>query len=374
MKPRDQWSLRTPLCDRLGIQFPIIKAPMGGGTDTIDLVAAVSEAGGLGILGAITLSPEELRTAIRAIRARTDRPFGVNLVVHRPQVTSVDPADVAGVQRVLDPLRAELGLPNGPTDLALYPPEVEGQFRVVCDERVPVLHFMGDPTSLVLPAREAGSTVIAFVSTVPEAHQAVALGVDIIAAHGAEAGGLRSVWSLPAGEDPPLIGSMALIPQIVDAAPPSVPVVAAGGIMDGRGMLAALALGASGVMLGTRFALARESGIPAWWRLTMREATAEKAVISSAFTGRPARAITNRLSAALEAAAVPPLPYPFQFLATRDLLFAARDRAGADTGYFACGQGITMADNDEPAAEIVAGLVAEATAGIRRLEGQAVSA
>jgi nitronate monooxygenase len=233
---------------------------------------------------------------------------------------------------------------------------------------VPVLHLMGDPTGLVQPAQKAGIAVMVFVSTVAEAHQAVALGVDIVAAQGAEAGGLRSTWSLPAGEEPPLIGSMALIPQVIDAVPPSIPVVAAGGIMDGRGLLAALALGASGVMLGTRFALARESGIAPWWRAAMREATAEQTVISRVFTGRPARAIANRLVAALDDANISPLPYPFQLAATKDLIFAARDRASADTGYFACGQGIAMADDDEPAADIVTGLVAEATAGVRMFE------
>ncbi|MFL5762274.1 MAG: NAD(P)H-dependent flavin oxidoreductase [Thermomicrobiales bacterium] len=370
MRPRDQGSLRTSLCERLGIQYPIIKAPMAGGTDTVDLVAAVSAAGGLGVLGAILLAPDELRATIRAIRERTDRPFGVNLVVHRPQATSVNAADVAAVQRCLDPVRAELGLPDGPTKLALQPSDIEEQFQVVCDERVPVVHLMGDPTDLVLPAREAGFTVMTFVSTVSEAHQAIALGVDIIVAQGAEAGGLRCTWSVPAGEQPPLIGLMTLLPQVVDATPPSVPVVAAGGIMDGRGVLAALALGASGVMLGTRFALARESGIAPWWRARMREATPELTVVSSAFTGWPARAIANRLVAALDTAGVSPLPYPYQLQAMQDLISAARDRPGADTGYFACGQGIAMADNHEPAADIVAGLVAEATAGCRRTEGQ----
>ncbi len=371
MRPRGQWALRSLLCDRLGIQYPIIKAPMGGGTDTVDLVAAVSEAGGLGVLGAIFLSPDELRDAIRTIRERTNQPFGVNLVVHRPQVSAADPVAIATVQRCLDPMRVELGLPNGPVDLAMHPSDVEEQFRVVCEERVPVVHFMGDPTGLVLPAREAGIAVMAFVSTLPEAHQAVALGVDIIVAQGAEAGGLRSTWTLLAGEPPPMLGLMILLPQVVDAAPPSVPVVAAGGIMDGRGLLAALALGASGVMLGTRFALARESGIAPWLRAKMRDATPEQTVISRAFTGRPARAITNRIVAELDAAGVDPLPYPFQFLATKDLLAAARERSDADTGYFACGQGIAMADDDEPAAEIISGLVAEVSAGIRRFEGQA---
>jgi nitronate monooxygenase len=169
-----------------------------------------------------------------------------------------------------------------------------------------------------------------------------------------------------------LLSLMTLLPQVVDAAPPAVPVVAAGGIMDGRGILAALALGASGVMLGTRFALARESGITPWWRARMRGATPEQTIISSAFTGRPARAISNRLVAALDEAGVDPLPYPFQVLATFDLLMAAVQRNDADTGYFACGQGIAMADDDEPAAEIISGLVAEVSAGIGKFTGQTV--
>src|SRR5215211_955307 len=166
--------LRTALCDLLGIDYPILKAPMAGGTDTIDLVA-VSEAGGLGILGALMLSPDALRAAIRAIRERTDRPFGVNLIVHSPEPET---GDVEAVRHFFARYRRELGLPEPDGEVSLPPPFVPGQLKVICDEAVPVLNTMGDPAGLVESAHAARIKVMPFVTTVAEARRAVALGAD----------------------------------------------------------------------------------------------------------------------------------------------------------------------------------------------------
>jgi nitronate monooxygenase len=358
--------LRTPLCELLGIDYPILKAPMAGGTDTVDLVAAVSQSGGLGILGALMLSPNALRAAILAIRERTDRPFGVNLIVHPPEPGE---GDAEAVRRFFDPYRRELGLPEPDGELTLPPPFVPEQLQVIREEAVPVLNTMGDPAGLVEPAHAAGIKVMPFVTTVAEARRAVALGADAVIAQGAEAGGLRGTFQIGPGGDVPLVGTIALVPQIVDAV--KVPVVAAGGIMDGRGLLAALALGASGVMLGTRFSMARESGATASWRAAIRAADETDVVVNTVANGRPARSLRNRLVQEYQRSGLSPLPFPRQYFVAAEIHLAARDQDRAELTYLAAGQGVRLAKDDQTAAEIVAELVAGAEAGFARLRGEA---
>src|SRR5262249_44802980 len=209
---------------------------------------------GLGTLGRRMLPQAPLGEAIRGIRPRPDRPFGVNLIVPPPEP---EQGDVAAVQDHFARYRRELGLPPADGEVTLPPPFVPGQLQVVCEEAVPVLNTMGDPAGLVEPAHAAGIKVMPFVTTVAAARRGGAVGADAIVAQGAEAGGLRGTFRLGPDGEVPLVGTMALVPQVVDAV--KVPVVAAGGIMDGRGVVAALALGAAGVMLGTRFSVAQES-------------------------------------------------------------------------------------------------------------------
>jgi nitronate monooxygenase len=361
-------SLRTPLCDLIEIAYPILKAPMAGGTDTVELVAAVSQAGGLGILGALMLAPDALRAAIRAIRERTDRPFGVNLIVHPPEP---EQGDVPAVQAHFARYREELGLPPAAGEPVLPPPFVPGQLEVICDEAVPVLSTMGDPTGLVEPAHAAGIKVMPFVTTVAEARRAVALGADAVVAQGAEAGGLRGTFRLGSNGEVPLVGTVALVPQVVDAV--KVPVVAAGGIMDGRGVLAALALGATGVMLGTRFSVAQESGVTASGRAALRAADETDVVVNAVANGRPARSLRNRLIQDYQSAGLAPLSFPHQYLVAAEIHRAARDQDRADLTYLAAGQGVRLAKDGQPAAEIVAELVAEAEACLDLLTKRAAT-
>ena len=202
--------MKTNLCHMLGIEYPIIAAPMGPDLTGPDLVAAVSNAGGLGILQAQFCSPPVFRQEIRRVRALTARPFGVNLLLHFP---------------------------------------VEDQVAICLEERVPVLSlFWGDPTAYVGRAHAAGVKVFHQVGSVADARRAAAAGVDVIIAQGVEAGGHV------AGE----VSTLALVPRVVDAVAPR-PVVAAGGITDARGVVAVLALGAQAAMLGTRFLASAES-------------------------------------------------------------------------------------------------------------------
>lgn len=368
-------ALHTAFCDLAGIRYPIVKAGMGGGTDTPELVAAVSEAGGLGLFGGIMLTGDDLRAAIRRIKSLTSRPFGVNIVVHPPQP---EERDASAIEPVLAQLRDAMGIEPGETAPRSggAPPAsgIQAQLAVMAEEGVPVLNTMGDPTPLIGPAHAAGILVIAIVTTPAEARLAARAGADAIVAQGAEAGGLRGTFRLEPGQDPPLIGTVVLVPAVIDALVAEgfggIPVLAAGGIMDGRGIAAVLALGAAGVLLGTRFAAASEAGIFPNWRETLLAATAEDAIVSRSITGRPARAFRNRLVAQVSAAAAAgtqPLSYPHQVIALTPIMETARARENADFLYLAAGQGVSALTRTERAAEIVATLVAETQGVLDRL-------
>lgn len=356
-------ALRTPLCALLGIRYPLIQAPMAGGWTTPALVAEVSTAGGLGMLPAARVTPDELRAAIHAVRARTDRPFGVNF-----QLAGLEPGnhDVAAVQRFLDRFRRELGLPPGSPDLAPPPSALPEQLRIVAEERVPVVSFaLGDPGALVARVQDAGARALVMVTTVAEARRAAELGADAVIAQGAEAGGHRSTFAIAPGDEPPLVGALALVPQVADAV--AAPVIAAGGIMDGRGVVAALALGAAGVQLGTRFLLARESGATPAYRRRLLAATEADTVVTRAFTGRPARGLRNRLTEEHRGAGAEPLAWPLQGLAAADILREGLARDDADLFPLLAGQGLRLQRGEQGAAEIVEELVRGATDVLTRL-------
>lgn len=358
-----QASLSTRLCDLLGIRYPIIQAPMAGGWTTSGMVAAVSNAGGLGSLAGARVSPEKLREDIRAVKARTDKPFGVNFLIASP-----DPerGDVESVQRFLDRFREELGLPPGGTDLTLPPSPLPEQLQVVFEEQVPILSVaLGDPGDLTERVHAEGMRLISMVTTVEEAARVADGGADVVVAQGAEAGGHRSTFEVGPDGEAPLVGTMALVPQVVDAV--DVPVVAAGGISDGRGLLAALALGACGAQLGTRFLLARESGAHPAYRERLLAATETHTAVTHAFTGRPARALRNRFLDEYLKGGPEPLPWLVQSLAAGDVYGA--EATGGELSPLFAGQGLRMLDREQGAAEIVAGLVEEAAAVLARMNG-----
>jgi nitronate monooxygenase len=358
-------SLSTPLCDLLGVRYPLIQAPMAGGWTTPGLVAAVSNAGGFGCLAGAGVPPERLREEIRAVKERTDRPFGVNFLLAPPGPGS---RDVAAAQRFLDGFRERFGLPPGEPDLKSPPSALEEQLEVVFEERVPVLSVaLGDPGELVERAHGEGMLVTSMVTTVGDAVRAAEGGVDVVVAQGAEAGGHRSAVELGPGGEVPLVGTLALIPQVVDAV--GVPVVAAGGISDGRGLVAALALGAAGAQMGTRFLLARESGAHPAYRRRLLAATEEDTVVTRVFTGRPARGLRNRFVEEYLSAGSEPLAWPLQRAAAGDIYKASQAADDGDYSPLLAGQGLRMLKEDEQgAAEIVEEVVAEAGAVLSRLQ------
>jgi len=334
-------------------KLPIIQAPMAGGPDSPALAAAVSNAGGLGSLGCAYLAPAEIEALAAAVHAQTPRPFALNLFV-RPDMGDApdEPGADARVAAVLRDLRAELGLADaivqGPV-----PPPWEDQLEAVLRIAPRMFSFtFGVPSREQLAALHARDIfVIGTATTVDEAGVLDELGVDAISAQGAEAGGHRGTF-LGRFEDA-LVGTFALVPQIVQRT--RRPVIAAGGIMDGRGIRAALALGAKAVQLGTAFMACPEAGTPAPHRAAL--ASARTTVITRAFSGRPARGIRNRMTDAFEVIA--PAPFPQQQRMTHELRRAASAHARPDLMQLWAGQGAPLV-RAMPAAELVATLAREA--------------
>src|SRR5262245_10839227 len=357
---RDPFANR--LCEVLGIRHPVVLAGMAGGYTTPELVAAVSEAGGLGTFGLNAMTVEAAGDAVRRARALTAAPIAVNVLVAPPT-----PPDRRGddPDAALGQFRKELGLParapappRQATPRELVTAGLEAGASVVSVA-------LGDPGDLRDLARAAGAPLVAMASSVEDAVRCVQSGADVVVAQGAEAGGHRSTFDLPEDGEVPMVGTLALVPQVVRAV--DVPVVAAGGIMDGRGLAAALALGAQGAQLGSRFLVAAESGAPEGYRRRLREARDTDSVLTRAISGRPARGIPNRLMAALEAAGPPALGYPRQAGASADLRAAAAAADRPDLIALWAGQAAGMATGSPPAAAIVEEVVAEAAAVLREL-------
>ena len=326
------------------------------GASTAALAAAVSNAGALGGFGGTDSSPDELREVIRAIRRKTNKPFIINLYLDRTEPYVSVAEHEAALKTALAPVHAELHAGEVPDPIDLLG-KFDSQIAVVVEERVPVLssHF-GAPDATVMRALKAnGTRVLATATTVEEARQLESAGVDAIIAQGSEAGGHRGTFAAPAGQAE--IGTMALVPQIVDAV--SVPVIAAGGIMDGRGIAAALMLGASGVQMGTAFVPCPETAVnPAYVQRLLAAAPGD-AVLTDVVSGRPARLLRNRLVDLLEQNRAHRLAFPEQHSMTRNLRKVASATDNAEFLPMFAGQGVTLT-RAMPAAELVGSLVAEA--------------
>ena len=342
---------QTSLTELLGIACPIVQAPMAG-FSTPGLAAAVSNAGGLGSLGSAMLGPEQLRAGLRDLRAATNRPVNANFFVHAPP--REDAARRARMQARLRPYYDELGiaLPDPPP--APPPPFSEAILEVVLSERPGVVSFhYGLPEAAHLEAlRDAGIRVLSSATTVEEARWLEARGVAAVIAQGYEAGGHRGTFMGPL--EGARIGTMALVPQIVDAV--ACPVIAAGGIMDGRGIAAALMLGAAGVQLGTAFLGCPEASVNPLHRVALRAGDGTR--VTRAFTGKPARVLANRYVLEMADAEDDALAFPLQRMLSAPLAQAAAARGSADFMALYAGQGAPLA-RELPATELLETLVAE---------------
>src|ERR1700757_4668253 len=301
----DEMWPRTDLLDLLGITHPIIQAPMSGFSGPA-LVAAVSNAGALGSIGCATLPAQTARDQIEEIRRACNRPFNLNFFVH-----SAPSIDVQTAGRVRERLAAyfdEFGLGAVPEPSDPLPRFDEERLQMVLELRPLVVsfHFGLPPADKLKRVKQTGAVVLSSATTVAEARKLEAEGVDAIIAQGFEAGGHRGAFT--EGDGAGLICTMALVPQVVDAV--RVPVIAAGGIADGRGIAAAFALGASGVQIGTAFLGCPEAGTPSLYRARLRAAADDATEVTRVYTGRPARAMRNRFVE--EMADSEPLEFPLQ--------------------------------------------------------------
>lgn len=315
--------MHTRLCDLLGITHPIVNAPMAGPAKA-DLAAAVSEAGGLGLIGGSSGDPEWLRQQIKATRERTSRPFGVGFISSFP------------------------GL--------------DGLVAVAIEEGVAVIaHSFADPTPYVPAAHAAGILVLAQVQTVAQAVQAAAAGVDAIAAQGVEAGGHTGTSS----------ATLPLVPAVIDAVG-DIPVIAAGGIADGRGLAAVLMLGAEGAWIGTRFAVSRESAGSEWGKARVVAAGTDDTVLTKVYdlisespfpAGIADHVLQNRYTRTWHGREAELLQ---ERTAWRARLEQASQQGDAELAAVRAGNVAGLIDAVEPAGDILRRIIAEAEAILRR--------
>lgn len=313
--------LHTPICDLFGIEYPIFLAGMGG-VSTAPLVAAVSEAGGFGIIGAATMGPDELRDQIRQVRDMTDKPFAVDL-------------------------------------LAPDPNRIRPQIEVIFEEDVRTfVAGLAVPADFIEEMHQRDMKVVVMCGKVRHAQKSEAAGADVVAAQGTEAGGHT-------GE----VGGMALVPQTVDAV--NIPVLAAGGMADGRGLIAALALGAQGAIFGTRFIATPEAQAAAGYRKAIVAAGDDSTVRTRSFTGKPARAIRNERTDEWEAKVDEIQPFPMQagISAQEGVMdyMGRGDRFDLNRMFLPAGQGAGLIHDVKPAAEIFADIVREAEEVLEQL-------
>ncbi|SDC43135.1 NAD(P)H-dependent flavin oxidoreductase [Actinokineospora iranica] len=277
-----------------GIEHPIAQGPFGGGLSSVALAAAVSEAGGLGSFGAHLLGPERITALVADLRAATAKPFAVNLWVPHPGEDTVpDAAEFARHVDRVRPYLTEVGAPD-PDGAGPFLPDFDAQLAALLAAAPPVISFvMGvPPEAAITEARDRGIVTVGTATTVDEAVALAAAGVHAVVASGSDAGGHRGAFLRPVGES--LVGTFSLVPQVADAVP--IPVIAAGGIADARGVAAALALGADGVQIGTGFLATKESGASAAHKAALHSAAARSTTLTRLFTGRHARTIVNRMT------------------------------------------------------------------------------
>ncbi len=352
--------LHTPLCDRLGIRLPIIQAPMASAS-TPAMVAAVSAAGALGSLGCAYTQPEAMQRDAEAVRAHTKLPFNMNLFVSK-QPGAVDAAAQRGALDAVAGYYRSLGLPPPEPVRAPYAPDLEAQLRAIEAIRPAVFScHLGDvPQERIRRLQSQGVRVSASATCVTEALQLEALGVDFIVAQGAEAGGHRGSYLRNPYES--MTGTLALVRMIVRRV--KTPVVAAGGIMDGAGIAAALALGAQAAQLGTAFIPCPESGAPQVHKDSVLAAREDTTLITEKFSGKPARGLANRFNREMRDA--PQLPFPAQNALTGSLRAASATASNPDFVAMWAGQAAALS-RALPAAELVAALEAETLECLDRL-------
>ncbi|WP_363549427.1 nitronate monooxygenase [Caldifermentibacillus hisashii] len=332
---------KTEVTNKLSIKFPIIQAGMAGGITTSELVAAVSNAGGLGMIGAGYMTPEELESNIQKVRDLTSKSFGVNLFV--PEKPDVLQEEIESANQLLEPIRQMLGIEKKNDVPQIDTAVFEEQIQIVLKYEVPVCSFtFGIPQREIIDKlNNYGIITIGTATTVKEAIMNEAAGMNMIVVQGSEAGGHRG--SFAESFDHSMIGTMALIPQVSDQV--SIPIIAAGGITDGRGVLASLVLGAKAVQMGTAFVTCKESGANELHKKAILNATEEQAVITGAFSGKPARGLNNAFIKKMKEHETIFPAYPIQNMLTQDIRSEAAKQKNKEFMALWCGQNPRLSKN-----------------------------
>ena len=350
----------------LGIEAPILQSGMRGVAGP-ELAAAVSNAGGLGILAALFQSPDGVRADIRAIRELTDRPFGVNIWLHEdvrtpPDVGRIDSDAVRSVHEVFNELRPRFELAPTRADPPHLPDLVDAALEVMIEERIPVFSAgVGLPEpELVERFHTAGTKVVVMVASVEDAERAAESGADVVVAQGAEAGGHRSYGTKLSRGDAMGTGTFSLLPEVVERIGERVPVVAAGGIVDGRGLAAAIVLGASGVLIGTRFVATAESLANVAWKRRLVSGHGET-VLTDGFTGQWARVVRSEFTDHWATAGVEPLPGLLQAALGADLYAAAASMGDDQMQPLYAGASYRRMSDLPAAGDVVGDVVRDAT-------------
>src|SRR5881275_2573205 len=343
-------------------EFPIVLAPMAGIMDA-ELVIAAAQGGALGSLPCAMLSAEKAREQVNIIRQRVSAPVNLNFFCHEPM--EADPKREAAWRQRLTPYYKELGLdPAAPINAANRAP-FDAAFCEVVEELKPEIvsfHFGLPDQALVKRVKAAGCIVMSSATIVKEAIWLEENGADVIIAQGAEAGGHRGMFLTDNIAQQP--GTFALVPQVVDAV--KVPVIAAGGIADGRGIAAAFALGASGVQIGTAYLRCPESKVSGPARALLSEALDDSTVVTNVMTGRPARGVVNRLMREVGPISPDAPAFPHAATALAPLKAAAEKLGRVDFTNLWAGQAVRLG-RDMPAAELTRGMADEALARMRQL-------
>ncbi|WP_010283182.1 NAD(P)H-dependent flavin oxidoreductase [Bacillus timonensis] len=331
--------------EMLKIEHPIIQAPMAGGVTTSDLVAAVSNSGGLGMIGAGYMTPIQLREQIREIKQLTQKSFGINLFV--PTEFNAREDEVQSANQLLNPIREKLNIPpKSDVEIPTFHHALEkytNQIKVVIEEKIPICSFtFGLPSNEVITElKQHCITLIGTATTVQEALEVEKSGMDIVVVQGSEAGGHRGSFINTSHESP--VGLMSLIPQVADNI--RIPIIAAGGIMDARGLMASICLGAQAVQMGTAFLTCFESGANQVHKDAILNASEDETIITRSFSGKWARGLINPFILNMQVHEKNLPDFPIQNTLTQDIRKASSSQKNKDFMSLWSGQSPRLAKN-----------------------------
>ncbi|MDR7003045.1 nitronate monooxygenase [Neobacillus niacini] len=351
--------LNNKITELLKVEYPIIQAPMAGGVTTSKLVAEVSNSGGLGMIGAGYMTPIKIREQIREIKQLTSNPFGINLFV--PNAFKVTENEIKSANQFLNPIRQQLNLhQNDNFEIPNFNNVLETfmeQIKVVMEEKVPICSFtFGIPSKEVMAElKQSNIILLGAATTVREAVENEKAGMDIVVVQGSEAGGHRG--SFIDGSQESLVGLISLIPQVVDTV--CIPVIAAGGIMDGRGLMASICLGAKGVQMGTAFLTCVESGAHKVHKEAILNANEDQTVLTRSFSGKWARGIENKFISEMQEHETLLPDFPVQNTLTQDIRKTSAAQNNQEFMSLWSGQSPRLAKN-QTVESLIKNIIAEA--------------